>query len=127
MRTNPEQYNPYDEPQEGVWCSEHGRWECDEHGYDDDLDKTEATCQWFDELEARRNKEDLSGGKQAAVAQAAGQHAPINGEVPLAQDLQGEQAGGSDLCVHIPADSPAPLLLHYPVWEKSFHEHGWGI
>lgn len=99
MRTNPEQFNPYDEPQEGVWCSEHGRWECDEHGYDDDLDKVEATCQFYDELEAKRDKEDLQGGN----------------------------AGGSDLCVHVPADSPAPLLLRYPVWEQSFHEYGWGI
>ena len=63
------------------------------------LDKTESATQWFDELEAKRDKEDLQGG----------------------------QAGGSDLCVHIHADSPAPLLLRYPVWEKSFHEYGWGI
>ncbi len=50
------------------------------------LDKTEATCQWFDNL------------------------------------CSGETAGGEDVCV--PASSPAPLLLRYPVWDMTFSQYG---
>ena len=47
-----------------VWCSEHGRWECEEHGercqhgnlLDDGCDKCVATAEWFDNLSAQRDK-----------------------------------------------------------------------